>query len=309
MSQLEGYSTARPPLYNGDDFPYWKRRMEVYLKTDIEQWFSVRRGYATPVDDRTGKLLEPEDWNPEMKKKAQVDNKALNTLQCGLTKEELNRVGPFDTAKELWDKLIELHEGTNDSKVTKRDLLLNSLLNMKMQEEETASQLHAQIKNLLNGLHLIGHELENRDIIRYALNAFPRNSLWASIVDAYKVSRNLSKLKLDELFCELELHEQTNRPKVEKGLALIAGTTKEQKSRQRSKPEPEPESESESDEEEHLVNMVRKMFTRRKNKPWTTNKNGVTCYNCNKKGHFKNECPDLNTDKTKNTKRKKALHA
>ncbi|XP_042380171.1 G-type lectin S-receptor-like serine/threonine-protein kinase At1g61420 [Zingiber officinale] len=49
-----------------------------------------------------------------MKKKAQIDSKTLNTIQCGLTKEELNRVRPPENAKKLWDKFLELHEGTSD---------------------------------------------------------------------------------------------------------------------------------------------------------------------------------------------------
>ena len=80
--------------------------------------------------------------------------------------------GPHQNAKELWDKLIKLHEGTSDAKVTKRDLLLNKIFNIKMQEGETASQLHARIKDVLNGLHAIGHQMENRDLIKYALMPF-----------------------------------------------------------------------------------------------------------------------------------------
>ncbi|MCQ7222065.1 hypothetical protein NP006_23470, partial [Salmonella enterica] len=281
--------------------------MEYHLKTQVESWIVIQTGFTIPEED--GIPLPCEKWDAQMKRKIEADARATQALQCGLTKEELSRVGPCISAKELWNKLIELHEGTSDTKVSKHDLIFNKLFNMKMQEGETASQLHARIQDLLNGLHAIGQQVENRDIIRYTLNAFPRNSLWASMVDAYKVSKDLSTLRLDALFFEFELHEQTNLPKTEKGIALVAGTSKEPKSRQRSKPEPEPESESESDEEEHLVNMVRKMFTRRKNKPWNTNKNGVTCYNCNKKGHFKSECPELTNDKSKNTKRKKALQA
>ncbi|XP_042460120.1 transitional endoplasmic reticulum ATPase homolog 2-like [Zingiber officinale] len=145
-----------------------------------------------------------------MKKKTQIDFKALNIIQCGLTKEELNHINPHENAKELWDKLIELYEGTNDAK------------------------------------------MENRDLIRYAINTFPQNTLWTSIVDAYKISRNLSKLKLDELFYELELHEQTNA-KIKKGIALVARTSK---GKSKTKLEPEVKSDPNSDDEEYMVNLT-----------------------------------------------------
>ncbi|XP_042448924.1 uncharacterized protein LOC122033826 [Zingiber officinale] len=112
-----------------------------------------------------------EDWEPSFIKKVEANVRSTCTLQCGLTKEELKRVSPFSSAKELWEKLIELHKGTSDTKVSKRDLLLNKLYNLRMQENETATQLHARIQDLLNGLHAIGQRIENRDIIRYQQNA------------------------------------------------------------------------------------------------------------------------------------------
>ncbi|XP_042460245.1 uncharacterized protein LOC122043717 [Zingiber officinale] len=92
---------------------------------------------------------DPERWNLEDMKKAQIDSKTLNTLQCGLTKEELNYVSLHENVKELWDKLVELHESTTNSK-----------------DGEITSQLHARIRNIMNGLHLIGHRRENHDLIR-----------------------------------------------------------------------------------------------------------------------------------------------
>ncbi|XP_042380072.1 uncharacterized protein LOC121972474 [Zingiber officinale] len=108
----------------------------------------VKTGLELPIDD-TGKLISCENWNATVIKKVEANTKATYTLQCGLTKEELNRVDPFSSAKELWEKLIELHEGTSD-----------------MKEGETANQLHARIQDLLNGLHAIIQKVENRDITR-----------------------------------------------------------------------------------------------------------------------------------------------
>ncbi|XP_042450648.1 uncharacterized protein LOC122035301 [Zingiber officinale] len=122
--------------------------MEVYLKTSFDQWFSITRSYKALVNN-AGSPMDPEQWNPEMKKKAQIDFKALSTLQCGLTKEELNHVDPHENAKELWGKLIELHKGAIDAK-----------------EGKTTSQLHARIKDILKGLHNISNQMENCDLIR-----------------------------------------------------------------------------------------------------------------------------------------------
>ncbi|XP_042380452.1 uncharacterized protein LOC121972901 [Zingiber officinale] len=101
-------------------------------------WIIIQTSFSLPLDD-TGKPISCENWDQSVMKKIKVDAKATKTLQCGLTKEELNQVDPFNIAKELWEKLIELDEGTFDTK-----------------DGESVSQLYARIQDLLNGLHTIG---------------------------------------------------------------------------------------------------------------------------------------------------------
>ncbi|XP_074572643.1 uncharacterized protein LOC141829132 [Curcuma longa] len=118
----------------------------------------IKTGLRLPTDE-DGKPTPCENWEQSLIKKVEADAKATCTLQCGLTKEELNRIGAFSSAKELWEKLIELHEGTSDTK-----------------EGETASSLHARIQDILNSLHGIGQKIENRDVIRYQSNTRIKNS-------------------------------------------------------------------------------------------------------------------------------------
>ena len=47
----------------------------------------------------------------------------------------------------------------------------------------------------------------NRDSIRYALNVFPRTPEWASLVDAYYISKDFEVSTLENLFLTFELHE------------------------------------------------------------------------------------------------------
>lgn len=63
--------------------------------------------------------------------------------------------------------------------------------------------------------------MKNQDLIRYALKAFPRSTLWSSMVDVYKTSRDLSSNKLDELFYEFELYEQSHNSFKKNGIALL----------------------------------------------------------------------------------------
>ncbi|XP_042423461.1 uncharacterized protein LOC122011095 [Zingiber officinale] len=117
--------------------------MEIFLKIQFEMWMTVKTGFELPTDG-DDKPIPCEDWDPALIKKVAANVRANCTLRCGLTKEELNRISPFSSAKELWKKLIELHEGTPDTK-----------------EGETATQLHARIQHLLNELHAIGQKIQD----------------------------------------------------------------------------------------------------------------------------------------------------
>ena len=49
----EGQSIARPPMFDGTEYAYWKTRMRIFLDT-IDAWDIVESGYSRPkitVDD------------------------------------------------------------------------------------------------------------------------------------------------------------------------------------------------------------------------------------------------------------------
>lgn len=76
--------------------------MEYYLITEIKMWFMTcpKMSLVSSCNLANGQVT---------KKKAQVNVKATWTLQCGLSQEQLSKVALFSSARELWDKLIELH--------------------------------------------------------------------------------------------------------------------------------------------------------------------------------------------------------
>lgn len=82
------------------------------------------------------------------------------------------------------------------------------------------------------------------------------------MVDAFKVLRDFSKVKLDELFSKFELHKQSNATTSKKDIALFASKLKKE-----TKSEPQlDESELEDDDETatELVNLVWKLFKKKK---------------------------------------------
>lgn len=79
--------------------------------------------------------------NEQTKKETQVTIEAILVLQCGLSLDQLSKVGPFNNAKDLWDKLFELHEGTSNAHIAKRDLPKDNCTTF-MKNREMVNQIH-----------------------------------------------------------------------------------------------------------------------------------------------------------------------
>ena len=74
-----------PPIFKGDDFPYWKIHMEVYLEApDVEILRAASQGFPKPKDPAhlQGVEVNYEKWNA----------KARNTIFRGLCKNVFNHV-------------------------------------------------------------------------------------------------------------------------------------------------------------------------------------------------------------------------
>ena len=54
-----------------------------------------------------------------------MNAKAKYLLTCALSKSEYDKLISCDSAKEIWDKLQVLHEGTNQLKETKLSILVH----------------------------------------------------------------------------------------------------------------------------------------------------------------------------------------
>ena len=90
---MEDQSTTRPPFFNGNDYPYWKTRMRVFLQAlDYELWEIVCDGSFIP---RKNVLSELD------KKNMTLNSKAMNALFCALDKKEFHRVSNCSNAYEI----------------------------------------------------------------------------------------------------------------------------------------------------------------------------------------------------------------
>ncbi|OMO99272.1 CCAAT-binding transcription factor, subunit B [Corchorus capsularis] len=121
----EGQSTQRPPLFDGTNYQYWKNRMSVNMRAhDYEMWMVTIKGPFTTIEkDKNGNEVEKdsENWTQEYIRKVQANFKAINTIHYALNATEYNRISTCETAKQIWDKLQDTHEGTSQERELKND--------------------------------------------------------------------------------------------------------------------------------------------------------------------------------------------
>ncbi|XP_021754301.1 uncharacterized protein LOC110719605 [Chenopodium quinoa] len=295
----EGYSTQHPPMFNGKFYTYWKNRMEIFIKADNYQVWRVIEVVDFEITKTTGEnevVPKPmSEFDKEDFEKMEINALAVKLLHCGLGPNEHNRVMGCKNAKEIWDLLQVTHEGTNEVKRSKINLLMSKYERFEMQPKESIQEMLTRFTNITNELVSLGKKIPIDEQVRKGLRSLPQDERWRAKVTALQETKDFTKFNIEQLAGSLithELHLGTSNSEGNrgKGLALKAGDQED----------------SEVDEEEAamLVRRFKRMFNRNnKSRNFTkkpsTSKTDSGCHKYGSLEHFIRECPLLDTEKGK----------
>lgn len=315
----------KPPLCNKDKFANWKIRMQAYMDAIDEDLFEtilngpyIPTKLAPTADDpnRTAVKLRTE-WTDTEKKAVQLDKKAKNILFMSLEDELFENVVNCKTAKEIWEALLIMHEGTEEVRENKQSLLTQQYEMFTYITGESITSTYERFNILLNSLRSFGKIHPNKELIIKFMRSLPTK--WDAKTTAIRESKNLHSMTLQQLYgnlltYELELNqraESTSEAKrKDKGVAL---KTTQAISKVLAEKEPEEESEEEDYDESiaMLVKNLKKFMNKnrriRPRRPENKGSSEDLCYNCKKPGHFIAQCnkplrEELRRDKKKPVK-------
>ena len=126
-----------PPIFEEDDFTYWKFCMEAYLEAlDVRILRAVSQGFLKPKDPThiQDDEVNYEKWNA----------KDRNTIFRGLCKDMFNRVRNHKDVHALWSDICALHEGTNSEREEHYHLVMKKLNSFEMLPREVQMRcIHA----------------------------------------------------------------------------------------------------------------------------------------------------------------------
>ncbi|KAL5563974.1 hypothetical protein UlMin_033721 [Ulmus minor] len=158
-----------------------------------------------------------------------------------------------------------------------------------MKHDESIKQMYTHFTDIINDLSSLGKEYTTSEMVRKILRSLPKQ--WEAKVTAIQEAKDLSKLPLDELIGSLMTHEITMNQNLEdvvkiekeKNLAFSSST-------------------SYDDVEKDIAFLAKKFknylkHDRKNRRKWMKEidehpkPSEVVCYECNKPGHYKSECP------------------
>lgn len=314
----EGNSMARPPLFKGTQFSWWKNKMEIFVNSeDIDLWDIIVGGpkEITEITDKGVKSPKPRaDWTKEDKELMCKNSKAMKMLHCALSSDEYTRVSACKSAKEIWDILCATYEGSIDVKKNKIDLLVKRYELFKMDKEESINKMFQRFNLIVNELTCLGKVYSVEDQVRKILRSLPVT--WVPKITAIEEAKDLGSLALHELIGSLTTYEDKLKsyeeekevPKREdKNLALmVVKALKQVKAGHR-------EDEDKDVDVALITSSIRKFFKNGKGledqgKPSKANPN-IVCYKCKEKGHIARNCPQKETEEVGSPKKDKSKEA
>ncbi|GJT98331.1 hypothetical protein Tco_1093849 [Tanacetum coccineum] len=198
---LEGQSMQRPPLFESDSFIYWKNRFETYVKSkDLDLWHVITNGDFQPIqqnlETKLDEVIPFEKQSDDLKKKLAKNNEAKMVIYNALPRKEYERIFMCNTTKEIWKTLLITHQGNNQVKDNKIDLLVQQYEQFVISEDETIDSAFARFNTIITSLKAIDEGYSRNNYVK-----------WRAKVTAIEESKDLTSLSLDELIGNLKVHE------------------------------------------------------------------------------------------------------
>jgi len=123
----------------------------------------------------------------------------------GLSPNEYTRVSECESAKEIWDALQVAHEGTNQVKHSRIELLMRKCELSEMGDKETIMEMYTHFTHSINELKSLGKSFSIEELMREILRFLPQS--WEAKVTAIQEAKDMNKISLDELIGNLQMYE------------------------------------------------------------------------------------------------------
>nr|GEV87172.1 hypothetical protein [Tanacetum cinerariifolium] len=207
----ESRADNRPPMLEKDMYDSWKSIMELYM-------MNIQHGRMILESVENGPLICPsieENGVTRPKKyselsateaiQADCDVKATNIILQGLPLEVYALVSNHKVAKELWERIQLLMQGTSLMKQERECKIYNEFDKFDYKKRETLHEFYLIFSLVLNDMNIYNIKLEQFQVNTKFLNTLPPK--WSKFVTDVKLVRDLHTKNVDQLHAYLGQHE------------------------------------------------------------------------------------------------------
>ncbi|GJU94231.1 integrase, catalytic region, zinc finger, CCHC-type containing protein [Tanacetum coccineum] len=145
------------------------------------------------------------DLSPEDKERYNADIRATNILLQGLPKDIYSLINHYTDAKDIWDNVKMLLEGSELTKEDRESQLYDDFEHFRQNKGETIHDYYVRFAKLINDMRN-----NKMTMSRMQLNSkFVNNMLpeWGRFVTTVKLNRGLRDSNYDQLYAYLKQHE------------------------------------------------------------------------------------------------------
>lgn len=185
------------------------------------------------------------------------------------------------------------HEGTNEVKRSKIDLLMSKYERFEMLPRESIQDMLTRFTDITNELSSFGKNIPNDEQVRKVQRSLPQDERWRFKVTALMETKDFTKFNIEQLVGSLLTHELhlggSGESFRNKGLALRA--------------EESDESEEDANEAAMLVRRFKRALNKNRSsnmnygRKFTSSKRDFGCHECGSTEHFIKDCPQWDTEK------------
>nr|GEZ94823.1 hypothetical protein [Tanacetum cinerariifolium] len=201
----------RPPMLEKDMYDSLKSRMELYIlnrqhgRMILE---SVEHGpllWHTVEEDAVTRLKKYSELSVAKAIQADCDVKATNIILQALPPKIYALVSTHKVAKDLWERIHMLMQGTSLTKQEREYKLYDEFDKFAYRKGETLRDFYLRFSLLLNDTNMYNMKLEQFQVNTKFLNTLPPE--WSKFVTDVKLVRDLHTTNVDQLHAYLGQHE------------------------------------------------------------------------------------------------------
>ncbi|GJS38623.1 hypothetical protein Tco_0563666 [Tanacetum coccineum] len=222
----------RPPMLEESDFESWKIRIERYIRGKPLGkliWKSIKNGPSPhPMitvttgegEQQTQVTREKtdEEFTEAENNKERADIHATNILSQGLPRHIFNTLNQTDTAKEIWENVELLMQGSGLTEQQKKETLFDQYERFRANGNESIHDYFVRFHKLINDMKITKiknkkkkkKKKKNAILVHQRYTKFVNNlpSYWGKYVTIVKNSKDISTVSYVDLYTHLKSYEQ-----------------------------------------------------------------------------------------------------